>query len=802
MIRNYIKTAFRIMMRQKGYSVINLAGLSIGIATSLLIILYITDELSFDRFHKDANRIYRMGYSGRLQGTEFASATTPVPLAEGLQAEVPGVESTVRFAIWRNTPISLGEKNFTERNFLVADSNFFEFFSFHLLSGDAGTALVGTNRVVLSASAARRYFGDENPLGKAILMGSEKRALEVVGVATDPPATSHIQFDMVLSADSWDFMRTNKAWTAINLYTYFKALPSTDLNAIRTQVDQLTIRHIGPELETFIGMTFKEFLKGGNNVGLFIQPLLDIHLKSDLQEELTPNSDVQYLYVFGVIALFMLVIACINFMNLTTARSANRAKEVGVRKSVGAFRGKLVGQFISESMLYSIIATFVAIALVSALLPSFNLLSGKSIVLSSLVSPALAAGIVMLTLLIGILAGSYPAFYLTAFRPADVLKGKLRSGARNSALRNGLVVFQFVISIGMIVSSLVVYKQLRYMQEKDMGFDRENVIRLMHTWSLGSHAKVFKDELMSHPEFASASFASELPPFISNFRAFRKSGSDQDYIMQAHEVDVDNLEALKYTLTQGRFFSRAFKSDTATVVINQAAFQQMGLASIENQTIYDYTKTPVRPMKIIGVIKDFNYASLRQEVKPLVFLPSLEHNGVLAVRLTAGNAQEKVKLLEKIWTKYSTDPFEFTFIDQDFDGLFRAEQRLGTVILLFTGLTIFIACLGLFGLATYASQQRAKEISIRKVMGASVSQVIQLLFRDLSVLVGIAFVIAVPLGIYLMHQWLQGFAYRVSIDVWAVLLAGLASFFIAFLSVGFQSVKAATENPVRALKSE
>jgi putative ABC transport system permease protein len=802
MISNYIKMAFRIMMHQKAYSTINIAGLSIGIATSLLILLYIADELSFDRFHKDADRIYRMAFAARMQGTDFNTVSTPVPLAEGLRAEVPGVESTVRFVVWRNMSMSLEEKRFTESNFLVADSNFFDFFSFPLLAGDARTALTGTNRVVLSASAAQRYFGNENPLGKIILMGSEKKALEVTAVAEDAPANSHLQFDMVLSGESWEFMQTNKNWTAVNLYTYFKVVPGADISRVKSQIDQLTVRHIGPELETFIGIPFQDFLKAGNNVGLLIQPLPDIHLKSDLKEELTPNGDIQYLYIFGAIALFILVVACINFMNLTTARSANRAKEVGVRKSIGALRGRLVAQFISESMLYSVIATVVAIALISTLLPSFNLLSGKSLALTSLLRPELLSGIVVLTFLIGLLAGSYPAFYLTAFRPAEVLKGKLRSGTKHSSLRNSLVVFQFVISVGMILSSLVVYKQLRYMQEKNLGFGKENVIRLLHTWSLGNQAKAFKNELTSQPEFSSASFASELPPYISWSMAFRKSGSDQDYILQASRVDVDNLETMKYELTQGRFFSRDFPSDTAAVVINEAAFRQMGLTTIENQTIYNYADTPVKPMKIVGVMKDFNYESLRQTVKPLALMAGKEQNGVLAIRVTEGNIQEQLKLLESIWKKYSTDAFEFTFLDQDFDKLFRSEKRIGTIILLFTGLTIFIACLGLFGLATYTSQQRAKEISIRKVMGASVSQIVQLLFKDLTLLVIIAFFIAVPLSVYGMYQWLQGFAYHISIDGWVVLLAGLASLLITVLSIGYQSAKAATENPVKALKSE
>jgi putative ABC transport system permease protein len=790
------------MMRQKGYSAINLAGLSIGLATSLLILLYITDELSFDRFHHDANRIYRIGFGGKLQGTEFKSANSPVPLAEGLRAEIVGVESTIRFVLWRNTPISLDEKRFTERNFLVADSNFFQFFSFPLISGDPRTALAGANKVVLSQSAAMRYFGNENPVGKIILVGIDKTAVEVSAVAADAPSNSHIQFDAVLSGESWPFMQTDKSWTAFNLYTYFKVNSGGDLAEIEKQIDKLTLRHIGPELESYLGMPFQEFLNAGNSAGVFTQPLINIHLNSDLQDELAPNGSIQYVYIFGIIAAFILLVACINFMNLTTARSANRAKEIGVRKSVGAFRSKLVAQFISESMLYSILSTIVAIAVITVLLPSFNLISGKSLTVSSLASPILLIGIPLLTIAIGLLAGSYPAFYLTAFRPADVLKGKLRTGMKNAGLRNGLVVFQFIISIVMIFSTLVVYKQVTYMQEKNMGFDKENVIRLMHTGSLGHKAKAFKDEIISNPAFSNASFANELPPYVPWSKAFRKSGSEQDYILLASQVDVDHLETMKYTLVQGRSFSRNFRSDTAAVVINEAAFRHMGLTTIENQTIHDYSSTPPKLLKIIGVIKDFNYESLRHAVKPFVLMPGPEQNDVMAIRLTAGNPQRKLELLESIWKKYSEETFEFTFLDQDYDALFRSEQRMGTIILVFTVLTIFIACLGLFGLATYTSEQRAREMSIRKVMGASASQIVRLLFKDLTKLVCVAFLLAIPFSLYAMHQWLEGFAYRVSVDIWTVLMAGLAACVIAVVSIAFQSVKAAREDPVQALKSE
>lgn len=802
MIRNYLKTALRIMMRQQAYSAINIAGLSLGIASSLLILFYVMDELSFDKFQADKERVHRVGFKGRLQGSDFMMATSPAPVAEAMSREIPEVESVLRFGIWRTMPVAYENKAFTEQYFLVADSNFFQFFSFPLVAGDPKTALQGSNKIVLSESAAKRYFGNENPIGKMILRGSEKTATEITGIAKDVPANSHIQFDMILSGESWGYLTKNHDWTSNNLYTYFKVKPNADITKVKKSLDVLSEKNMGQELEKILGMSFAQFKQAGNDVGLFTQPMLDIHLKSDLREELAPNGNIQYLYIFGAIAAFIVLIACINFMNLSTARSANRAKEVGVRKTIGAFRSRLMGQFLSESMLYSFISTILAVLIILVSLNPFNVLSGKSLQFSLFTQPLIIAGLILFALFVGLLAGSYPAFYLTSFKPVDVLKGKVRAGFKNSGLRNGLVIFQFMISIALILGSMVVYKQLKYMQEKNMGFDKENVVRLLHTWSLDKNGKAFKNELSQHPEFKASSFASGLPPHITWSNAFRKGGSEEDYLLMVCMVDYDHLDAMKYDLLQGRFFSRDFKSDTAAVIINEAAYKQMGLTSIDNQDLLNYNGEKPRPMKIIGVIKDFNFETLRNSVKPIAIQLGGEPNGEMAVRLSAGNTQEQIKLLESIWKKYSSDAFEYSFLDEDFDGLFRAEQRISHIILIFTVLTISIACLGLFGLATFVGEQRAKEISIRKVMGASIGQVMVLLFKDFTILIVVAFFIAAPLGWYLMNNWLDGFAYRVNIDAWIIILSGLASILIATFTISFQSIKAARENPVKALKNE
>jgi putative ABC transport system permease protein len=801
MIRNYLKTAMRIMLRQKGYSFINISGLSLGIAASLLIILYVVDELSYDRFHENATSIYRIGFKGRLQGNDFNMATSPAPVAEAMANEIPEVKSVVRFGLWRTSPFSFQDKNFTEQFVLVADSNFFQFFNFKLLAGDPATALKGTNKIVVTQSAAKRYFGDNDPIGQIILRGSEKTATEVTGVVEDTPPNSHIKYDMILSGETWDYMK-DVQWTSNNLYTYFLAQKDADPEKIKLQLNTLVEKNMGAELEKFLGFTFKEFLAQGNDVGLYTQPLLDIHLNSNLSEEITANGNLQYIYIFIAIAIFITLIACINFMNLSTARSANRAKEVGVRKSIGAFRSKLIGQFISESMIYSFISTALAMLLIFILITPFNNLSGKTLTLSLLTDPSLILGIVLFALLVGLIAGSYPAFYLTAFKPSEVLKGKIRSGFKNSKLRNSLVVFQFVISIALILGSLVVYQQLKFMQEKNMGFDKENVVRLLHTWSLDKNGKAFKNELAQHPEFKNASFASNLPPNIMWSNAWRKGGTEQDYLLTQSRVDYDHLTTMGYTMVEGRFFSRDFLSDSSAVILNETAMKLMNIESYENQTILSYNYETPRPMKIIGVVKDFNFETLRNTVKPFVFTLGGEPNGEMAIRLAAGDKTEQLELLQTIWKKYSSNAFQYSFLDQDFDALFRGEQRMSQIILVFTVLTIFIACLGLFGLATYVGEQRAKEISIRKVMGASMTQVMGLLFKDFTLLILIAFIIAGPLGWYLMNEWLNGFAFHIGVEAWVIFVAGFAALMIAVVTISFQSVKAARENPVKALKNE
>ena len=805
MLVNYLKVGVRNILKYKVYSAINGVGLALGISASMLILLYITDELSYDRFLKDPDRIYRIGSAGSFEGSAFNSAVSSPPIAAAVLHEIPEVEEATRFGWWRAQPMRYEGKTFIEKQLMVADSNFFQFFSFPLVSGNSADVLKGTNKVVLTETTAQRYFGSESPIGRIILRGEGRVATEVTGVVKDLPANSHIQFDMILSSPSWQIMQSD-AWSNTFLYTYLKTNAAAE---VKKKLDLIAERNLGPELERIMGVSLEQFKSNGNRFGFFLQPMLDIHLKSNLSSEITPSGSMQYIYVFGAVAIFILLIACINFMNLSTARATTRAKEVGVRKSIGALRGKLIGQFLSESMIFSFTSTLVAISIVGLMLNSFNSFAGKEIRMDILMSPAVAFGLLLFAVFIGLLAGTYPAFYLTKFRPIDVLKGKLGTGIRNKGLRNSLVTFQFMISIILIVGSLVINKQLGYMQGMSMGFDKENVIDIGNGWSLGDNMEAFKNEVALHPEFKGTSFASALPPRIIDSNLFRKGRNDQDIDLHVITVDYDHLSTMGYAMAEGRFFSREFPSDSTAIILNETAYRQLGFKQIEGNTIVNFNAAQPVEFKVIGVIKDFNFEDLRNSVKPMAIILNAgknywmvrQSNNDVAVRLS-GNTLKGVQKLETIWKKYSQLPFEFTFLDQNIDAMFRAEMRMGRIVFVFTVLTIVIACLGLFGLAAYLGEQRSKEISIRKILGASIREVITLLLRDFVLPIAVAFFIATPIGWLIMKNWLDGFAYRTTVDWWIIVFAGLSTFAVALFTISYQSLKVARENPVNNLKSE
>jgi putative ABC transport system permease protein len=802
MWRNYFLTLFRVMRRQKLYTTIHVLGLGLGIAASLLIAIFVTDELSYDRFHPGAEHIYRIAVRGSLQGNPINLAGAGSPMAETLRSELPEVTETLRFGMWRTMPVQYGENRSTEDIVLTTDANFFQMFSFRLLTGNPATALQGVNKIVITRDLAVKLFGGEDPMGKIVLMGTENRACEVTGVAENPPHNSHIDFDILLSGDSWDYLKSDY-WTNFNCYTFLRLNPMAQPALVEEKMNSYVGKYLGPEIEAAFGYPIETFLNAGNVLDFYLQPLADIHLKSNAENEIKPPGNEDYLYVFSAISLFIILIACINFMNLSTARSSVRAREVGIRKTAGALRRDLIHQFLLESTLYSTLAALFALLLIQAALPFFNQLSGVQLSFSVLNIPLFWAALLAFTLLIGVISGSYPAFYLSRFEPHAVLKGRQSAGLKRSGFRGALVTFQFLISIALIISSLVMYRQIRFMQTKNLGFDKANVIRLLHTNNLGERAIPFRNEVLSHSDFLNFSYAGIMPPYLSNRILFRVPGQP-DQVFHLYETDARMLETMGYRMKQGRFFREGARADSMVCVINESAMRQLEWTDFNGKQLdVPLDNNVVLQLEVIGVVEDFHFESLREPVKPLVILPGRVPNFEVAVRLSPGDIPQKLATLHGIWKKYAPEyPFEYSFTDQNYEALFRSEMRTGNIILLFTLLAVFIASIGLFGLATYSVEQRSKEISIRKAMGASVRQLVALLTSNFTRLVLFAFLLAAPVTWYFMDRWLQGFAYRTHLGVAVFAMAGIIALLIAWLTVSFQSLRCAASSPVKYLRNE
>lgn len=800
MFQNYFKVALRNILKHKFYSILNISGLAFGLTACLLIGLYIFDELSFDKFHKDSENIYCVALHGKIAGQEIYTSSSCPPLSQEMVNEIPGVEQAIRVNPWRNVVMKYEDKAFTETKALLVDSNFFEFFSFKLLEGDSKTALKEPNTMVITKESAVRYFGNQSAIGQLITVGNDNKAFKVTGVAEEAPANSQIQYDILLSSESDDNMKGN-GWTNNGLYTYFRKNPNTTIESVNTKLRAFVEEHVAPELEQGFGVSFKEFEKQGGVYAYYSYSLASSHLyQPQLNDGISPRSDAKYVYIMGAVGIFILLIACINFMNLSTARSASRAKEVGLRKTLGSVRSKLIAQFLSESFVYTFVSTVLALIAVYLLLPAFNLLSAKELVFNTMLSPVMLSGVIGIFLIVSLLAGSYPAFYLTSFNPVDVLKGKVKSGMKSKGVRSTLVVVQFTISITLIISTMIVYNQLDYLQEKNIGLDKQNVLILRNTRRLANNMDAFKESLNSQTGLK-ASYTNNVFPGVSNTTVFRTAGTDQDRILGTYFADYDHLDVLKIELAEGRFFSKDFPSDSTACLINEAAMKELGWTEALHQKLVNYNGDKPYDMQVIGLVKDFNFESFKSKVRPLVIQLTKKANNML-IRYE-GSAKEAVAKVEEQWKKTAAnEPFEYAFLDQNFDELFREEQKLGQLFTVMTGIAIFVACLGLLGLASFTAEQRTKEIGIRKVMGATVTSVSTLLSKEFMILVGISFGVAAGLAWYAMNSWLDTFAYRIELGIGVFLIGGIIAASIAWLTVSFHFIKAARSNPSDSLRYE
>jgi putative ABC transport system permease protein len=807
MLSNYLKVALRNLWKNKTFSAINIFGLAIGITTCFLISLYVMDELSYDRFNKKSERIYRVNVDLKFGGAEQKFAVNCAPLAFGMVRDYPQIENAVRFRDYGPSVVKKGNQNIKESRIIFTDSTLFDVFTLPLVSGDPQKALTAPNSVVVTESIAKKYFGKTDVIGRQLLFDNS-RLYAITGVMKEVPGNSHFRYDFFISLASDPRSREDN-WLSFNFNTYLLLRPGLDPKFMQARLDEVIDKYMWPQAQSVMNISREDFRQSGNYINLNLTPLTDIHLQSDRIAELSANNSIQTVYIFSAIAIFILLIACVNFMNLSTARSANRAKEVGIRKVLGTMRSALIRQFLTESVLMSLIAFIIALVFSFLLLPYFNQLAGKQFNFSPLAHPQLFPSLLLFAVIVGFLAGSYPAFYLSAFTPIEVLKGKLSRGFKSSFFRSSLVVSQFFISIFLIIGTIVIYRQLNYIQNKKLGFNKEQVLIIKDSYVLDRQLESFKNEALKQPGVVSASVSGFLPvPSSRNDNPFFPEGeidNNKAVSMQNWSVDYDYINTLGMQMVKGRNFSKKFLTDSNAIILNESAARLFGYQDPIGKRIsklLDVNATSVKNYTVIGVVKNFHFASLRENIGALCMV--LERSTeAISFRLQGNNISSTVKNLEALWKKMAPgEAFTYSFLDEDFNNMYQSEQRVGKIFVAFALLALFIACLGLLGLATYAAEQRTKEIGIRKVLGASVANIAGMLSKDFLRLVIIAAFITFPFAWWVMHKWLENFAFRIDISWWIFLLAGMAAVIIALVTICFQAIKAAVANPVNNLRTE
>ncbi|HUI30618.1 MAG TPA: ABC transporter permease [Candidatus Acidoferrales bacterium] len=809
MIKNYLRVAFRNLLNYKAYSFINIAGLAVGIACCIAIMLFVRDELSYDEYNKFADRIYRPHLLLRANGHEMNTALSPVAMGPAIYTDLPDVAAYTRLIKSGPTVVRYENKTFVEENLFGADSTVFDVFTFPFVVGNPKTALIQPNTVVITESMAHKYFGNDNPIGKILNTGNQDKFV-VTGVIKDIPQNSHLHPDFMASLTTSQDSR-NPTWISNNYYTYLLLRKGVSPIEFQKKLDDEVMKYASPQLKAVAGFSLEQFRAAGNNYGLVLQPLTSIHLNSHLDYEVEPNGDITYVYIFSAIAIAILLIACINFVNLATARSEKRAKEVGVRKTLGSARSHLVGQFMSESIVISFIAVVLAIGIVELLLPFFNQVADKKMSLHLFNDPLSLPVLICFAIVVGIIAGSYPAFYLSSFHPIDVLRSEVRKGGRKSLLRSGLVICQFAISIALFAGTFIVFAQLRYVQTRNLGFDKEETIVIDRTSDLSTQLQSFEDELRTNRGIVNLTNSNAIPGNQGGDNGCRLEGAPENRVEDIQQMfcDYDFAKTYKLGIADGRFFSKEHPSDSAAVVVNEEVEKSFNAKNIVGRHLVFPGNGPGGTdlkCEIVGVVKDFNYRSLHEPIRPLAIrlFPRQAFIGrFVTVRLAPGDHLSTMSFIENVWKKYAGDEeFSCNFLNDDLQKLYAADQRTSEIAGAFSIVAIFIACLGLLGLAAFVTEQRTKEIGIRKVLGASVAEIVALLSKEFVKWVLIANVVAWPLAYYVMNNWLKNFAYRTEISLWIFVASGVVALVIALLTVSSHAMRAATANPVEALRYE
>ena len=817
MIKNYFKVAIRSLLRRKGYTLINVLGLATGMAVCLLIVLFIQSELGYDSFHKNGKNIYRVVLDRKYPGRSTAYSMIPPSIGEAIQQEYPEVLQSTRLFDFTGTGtflVKIADKIFEEKHVLMADSNFFKVFTSTILQGDAATALQKPGTVVITETTAKKYFGSAaNAIGKSFAAGDNNNEhFMISAVCKDWPENAHFTFNMLIASATFPFTNAPN-YTGFSAHTYLLLSPGANPASLEAKFPHVIDKYVSDEIAKSFNMSYAQFVASGNSYHYYLQPLTKIHLISDLEGELRPNGSIQAVYIFSVIAVFILIIAGINFINLSTARSVERAKEVGIRKTFGSEKKSLITQFLLESVLVSLLSIIIAFVLMVLLLPLFNKVSGKELSVSYFLDPIKIIVLFLFAVMVGLIAGLYPAFILSSFKPILVLKGKFKSNKYGLALRNGLVVFQFSISVILIISTIIVNRQMQFMLGDKLGFRKDHTIELQNTEILGKQTQAFRNELATIPGVEGIAGGSSFPGQGNFFGiSWQAEGAKESMAGRSVLADDQYAALLNIPMKEGRFFSKEFLTDSLAVVLNEKAVEELQLKdpvgkrltttedgfNAANGAPYFYT--------IIGVIKDFHFQSLHQQITPLIFVNTARFGNrppVTAIRINPDNFSAALKSIETKWKQFIPQrPFHFNFLDQTLADMYQAEQRTQRIFTIFSVLAIFIACIGLLGLAAYATQMRVREISIRKILGASAGSIVGMLSKDFLRLIMVSFVVAFPLAWWGMHAWLQNFAYHTTISWWVFLLAGSIAAFIALVTISFQAIKAAVANPVNSLRSE
>jgi putative ABC transport system permease protein len=807
MIKNYFKTAWRSLRKNKIFTILNITGLSVGLTCSLLIALYVQDEVSYDRFNTQADHVYRIDEQVKFGDFSYNGTEVPALMGPVFKNDFKEIEGYTRF---KNSPgivIRKGGENLREDKVLYADSSVFEVFTLEMIAGNKRTALKEPHSLVITERIARKYFNSTNIIGKTLLVDGTTN-YKISGVIKDIPGQSHFTCDLLMPVCELESSQ-NPSWINFNFTTYLLLKPGTDMRSFEKKMNRAMDEYLSPQFKTELNTSKDDFAKAGNYIKCSLTPLLDIHLNSHLADELGINGNIQDVYIFSAIAIFILLIACINFMNLSTANSANRAKEVGVRKVLGGLKNNLIKQFLTESFVACFLSFVMAIFATALLLPLFNQLAGKQINVSVLLSPSIVSGIFLLLVLVSLVSGSYPAFFLSSFQPIKVLKGSLSTGFKGSVLRNTLVVLQFTFSVILMIGTLVIYNQLQYIRNKDLGFNKEQVLLLQNASALNNNTKAFTNELLRMTGVKNLTSSGFLPVTgarnSNGYVTVPHFDGNNFTLMQSWAVDDRYLPTFQIQLKSGRNFSPEYPSDSSAIIINETAAKLFGREDPVNKKLYqitDLTTGKLTTYNIIGVVKDFNLNSLREQVVPLVFNLKQNNSG-MAVRIDSRDIPGLLNEIKIKWNSMvSSQPFSYTFLDEEFNKQYSADQRMGKIFLLFSILAISIACLGLFGLVTFAAEQRLREIGIRKILGAEIKDIFKMLSKDFVKLLVLSICIASPIAWWVMNKWLQDFAYRISIGWATFAVVGLICLLIAIVTISFQVVKAAVANPVNCLRTE